>query len=100
MRKVMQQAAEMQAEMERRRADLAARAFSGTAGGGVITAVVRGDGSLDSVTIDPAVLDPDDPGLVGDLVVAAVNQALAVMAEQAATELGAIGGIDLGGLFG
>jgi DNA-binding YbaB/EbfC family protein len=100
MRKVMQQAAEMQAEMERRRAALAERTFEGTAGGGVITAIVRGDGSLDSVRIDPSVLDPDDPGLVGDLVVAAVNQALGVMAEQAAADLGSIGGLDLGGLLG
>lgn len=100
MRKVMQQAAQMQVEMERRRADLAEQTFAGTSGGGVVVAVVRGDGLLASVEFDPAVLDPDDPELVGDLVVAAVNQALALLAESMEATLGSIGGLDLGGLLG
>lgn len=100
MRRVMQQAAEMQAEMDRRRAELADQLFTGTAGGGVVTAVVRGDGSVATVSLDPSVLDPDDPELVGDLVVAAVNQALASLADSMASALGSIGGLDLGGLLG
>lgn len=100
MRKVMQQAAELQAEMDRRRAELAERTFTGTSGGGVVTAVARGDGSIASVAFDPSVLDPDDPELVGDLVVAAINQALGSVAESMQESLGAIGGVDLGGLLG
>ena len=100
MQKMMQQAAEMQADLARRQAELAEQTFAGSAGGGVVTAVVRGDGYLESVAIDPAVLDPDDPELVGDLVVAAVAQAQEAMAAAAAGSLGegAPGGIDPGAL--
>jgi DNA-binding YbaB/EbfC family protein len=107
MQQLMQQAAQMQAEVQRRQAELAEATFEGTAGGGVVTAVVRGSGELVSVTIDPAVLDPDDPEMVGDLVVAAVNQALKGIQEAAAEtmpalpDLGELGGLgDLGGLLG
>jgi hypothetical protein len=54
---------------------------------------------LASVSFDPAVLDPEDPELVGDLVVAAVNQALRAANEDAAAKMGGIGG-DLGGMLG
>lgn len=92
--RLMQQAAEMQAEVQRRRAELAARTFEGSAGGGMVEATIKGTGELVSMTIDPAVLDPDDPEMVGDLVVAAVNAAHGAMAEAAGASLG----IDVDGL--
>jgi len=80
---------------------LAAKTFVGTAGGGVVKATIRGTGELISVDLDPGVLDPDDPEMVGDLVVAAVNQALAAMHEDAEAAMGgAAGGLDLGGMLG
>lgn len=47
----------------------------GTAGGGMVTCTVGGDHSIRALTIDPAILDPPDPTLLQDLIVAAVNQA-------------------------
>ena len=94
----MRQAIQMQAELAEGQARLAEETYQGTAGGGVVTAVVRGDGELVSVTVDPTVLDPDDAELVGDLVVAAVNQALRTAAEVAKGSLA--DGIDLEGLGG
>ncbi|MCJ7726270.1 MAG: YbaB/EbfC family nucleoid-associated protein [Acidimicrobiia bacterium] len=98
---LMAQAAEMQAAMADKQQALAGETFEGSAGGGMVTAVVTGLGDVVSVDIDPAVLDPDDPELVGDLVVAAINQALAGMREAAADLMG-VGslpeGLDLGGL--
>ena len=94
----MRQALQMQAELAESQAHLAEKTFEGTSGGGVVTAVVRGDGELVSVTIEPKVLDPDDAELVGDLVVAAVNQALRYAAEAAKGSLSA--GIDLESLGG
>lgn len=93
--KLVQQAAEMQARVQRRRAELAERTFEGSAGGGMVTAVVSGTGEVVTVTIDPAVVDPDDTEMLGDLVVAAVNGAHRAMAEAAEATLGEL---DLGGL--
>ncbi len=90
----------MQAQVAESRAVLSDRTFTGSAGGGMVTAAVGGNGELVSVHIDPSVLDPSDPELLGDLVVAAVNLALRQVQEAAAESLGSIGGLDLGGLLG
>jgi DNA-binding YbaB/EbfC family protein len=104
----LKQAAEMQTAVQESQAALADATFEGTAGGGVVRAVVSGSGDLLSVEIDPSVLDPDDPEMVGDLVVAAVAQAMEALRERAASSLGlgGPGGLDpgslgdLGGLLG
>jgi len=98
---LMARAAEMQEALAAQQQVLAGETFEGSAGGGMVTAVVTGSGDLMSVTIDPAVLDPDDPELVGDLVVAAVSAATAAMREAAASLLEGSGlaeGIDLGSM--
>lgn len=81
--------AEMRAKIDQQQAALAERTFTGTAGGGMVSAVVRGTGQLESVRLDPSVLDPSDPELVGDLVVAAVNVAVQQAQEAAAAAVGA-----------
>lgn len=101
MQQLMQQAQQMQAQIEAAQNELAAKTYEGTAGGGVVKAVVRGSGELVSVDFDPAVLDPEDPEMAGDLVVAAVNQALVAASEDASASMGSVaGGMDLGGLLG
>jgi DNA-binding YbaB/EbfC family protein len=101
MRQLMQQAQQMQAQIQSAQEELAEKTYEGTAGGGVVKAVVLGSGDLVSVEFDPSVLDPDDPEMAGDLVVAAVNQALAAVAADAAESMGGLpGGMDLGGLLG
>ncbi len=101
MRQLLQQAQQMQAQIQQTQAELAQRTYEASAGGGAVRAVVRGTGELVSVTFDPAVLDPDDPEMAGDLVVAAVNQALAAATEDASSSVGGLaGGLDLGGLLG
>ena len=74
--------------------------FEGTSGGGVVKAKVTGGGSIVSVDIDPAVIDPDDAEMLGDLVVAAVNQALEVASGAAQEQMGDVTGGGLGNLFG
>ena len=101
MRKLMQQAQQMQEQMVAHQEQLAAQTFQGTAGGGVVKATVTGSGSLGSIEIDPEVIDPQDPEMLGDLIVAAANQALAAANEAAQAGVGGIaGGLDLGGLLG
>ena len=91
----------MQKQMMAAQEALAQKTFEGTAGGGVVKAVVKGTGELLSVDFDASVLDPDDPEMAGDLVVAAVNQALAAVNSAAENSMGGLtGGMDLGGMLG
>lgn len=66
-------AQQMQAEMARVQAEIAELSLEGSAGGGAVKAVVNGNGEVVSLTIDPAAVDPDDLGMLQDLVTAAVN---------------------------
>ena len=101
MRQLMRQAQQMQAQMQKAQEELAQTTFEGTAGGGVVTATVDGSGKVREVRFDPSVLDPEDPELVGDLAVAAINQALDKANEATNQAMGGdLGGLDLGGLLG
>ena len=72
---IVLKAQQMQAEMERAQASLAEAEVTGTAGGGLVTAVVSGGGDLLRLRIDPSVVDPSDVETLEDLVVAAVHDA-------------------------
>jgi len=101
MRKLMQQAQQMQEQLAAAQDELASATFEGSAGGGVVKATVTGSNEVVSVEIDPSVIDPEDPEMLGDLVVAAVNQAIKNAADAAQQSLGGLaGGLDLGGLLG
>jgi DNA-binding YbaB/EbfC family protein len=94
-------ALQMQQEMERVQAELAATNVEGSAGGGVVRAIVTGKQSLVSITIDPSAVDPDDVDMLQDLVAVAVNEALDAsrrLAEQKMGAMQSLGG--LGGLLG
>ncbi len=97
----MQQAQQMQAQLQSAQADLAQQTFEGSAGGGVVKAVVLGSGRVVSVDISPEVIDPSDPEMLGDLVTAAINAALDVAGQAANDQIGGLaGGMDLGGILG
>ena len=91
-------AQQMQQEMERIQAELAEAEVEGSAGGGVVRAVVTGKQSLVSVTIDPSAVDADDVEMLQDLVTAAVNEALDASRRLAEQKMGAMQ--SLGGLGG
>lgn len=101
MQQIMQQAQQMQQQMMAAQEALAHKTFEGTAGGGAVKAVIKGTGELLSVDFEASVLDPDDPEMAGDLVVAAVNQAMAAMSADADSTMGGLaGGLNLGGMLG
>ena len=70
-----------------------------SAGGGMVTVVVSGDLAVKSIKIDPDAIDPDDPEMLADLVLAAVNEGLRSAQEMATAKLGGITG-GLGGGLG
>ena len=76
MNKLMQQAQQMQAQMQQAQEELAKEIVEASAGGGMVTVKATGAGEITEVTIDPKAIDPDDPEMLADMVVAAVNEAL------------------------
>jgi nucleoid-associated protein EbfC len=70
-------AQQMQADMARVEQELHDLQVEGSAGGGVVKAVVTGKQEIVSLSIDPGVVDPDDVEMLQDLIVAAVGDALA-----------------------
>ena len=92
-------AQQMQADMGRVEEELKALEVEGSAGGGVVKAVVTGKQDIVSVTIDPGVVDPDDVDMLQDLVVAAVGDAITnarKIAEQKVSKV--TGGLQIPGM--
>ena len=76
MNKMLQEAQRMQDELAKAQAEAANEIVEASAGGGMVTVKANGAGEVVSITIDPRAIDPDDPELLSDLVLAAVNEAL------------------------
>ena len=92
-------AQQMQQEMLRIEGELRDAQVDGTAGGGVVKAVVTGKQELVSVTIDPSAVDPSDVDMLQDLIVAAVNDALNASRRMAEDKMSAVtGGLRIPGL--
>lgn len=72
---LMQQAQQMQSQMQAAQEALAQRTVTGTAGGGMVTVDADGQGTIRKVTIDPSVVDPSDVAMLEDLVTVAVVDA-------------------------
>jgi DNA-binding YbaB/EbfC family protein len=99
MNKMLQQVQKMQQDMVAAQEQLKNETVESSAGGGMVKVVVSGDLEVKSITIDPAAIDPDDPELLQDMVLAAVNEGLRSAQELAASKMGGLtGGLDLGGL--
>ncbi len=67
---------EIQKKMARLQEDLKERVVEGTAGGGMVKVMANGQQEVVNVKIDPEVINPDDKGMLEDLVLAAVNEAV------------------------
>lgn len=80
---MMKQAQEMQKKLAKQQEELTKKEFEASSGGGMVTAKVNGGGALLSIKIDPAVVDKDDVEMLEDLVVAAVNESLKKVSEEA-----------------
>jgi DNA-binding YbaB/EbfC family protein len=100
---LLEQAQQMQAQLESAQESLADARVEGTSGGGAVTVTVNGIGELQAVTITPGTFDgssQDDMGDVGDLVVAAYRDAKAQADALASSALGPLSGGGLPGLDG
>lgn len=101
MQNVMKQAQKMQADMARVQEELKDERVEASVGGGAVKVVMTGDLSVESVSIDPSAMDPDDVAMLEDMVVAAVNEAMRQAQDLASQKMAAVtGGLGLpGGMF-
>lgn len=98
-RKMMKQVAKMQQELEKAQEELAETTVEGTSGGGMVKVTMNGGGDVEGIKIDPKAIDPDDPSLLEDLILAAVHEASRAQKELAEEQLGGLtGGMDIPGL--
>jgi DNA-binding YbaB/EbfC family protein len=102
---MLQQVQKLQEEMMKAQESLGDETVTATAGGGVVTVVMTGHQQVQSITLDPEVVDPEDIEMLQDLIIAAINEAIEASKGLAAERMGAFtGGVDalgdLGSLLG
>ena len=84
----MKEAKKMQADIEKSQAEITAKDFEATAGGGAVKVVVSGAKFIKELTINKEVVDPDDVEMLQDLVTTCVNEALRKVDEEQAAQMG------------
>jgi DNA-binding YbaB/EbfC family protein len=76
MNAMLKQAQQMQEQMQQVQEEARREIVEASAGGGMVTVRANGGGELVEIRIDPKAVDPDDPELLADMVLAAANEAL------------------------
>ena len=100
MANLMKQANQMQMKMKKLQEELATREFTGTSGGGAVTAKVNGENKILALTINPEVMKAGDVEMLQDLVTSAVNDALKTAKDESSKEMSKItGGMNIPGMF-
>ena len=84
---MMKQAQKMQQDFLKMQQELESKEFEFTAGGGAVKATMVGTRQLQSIVIDPEVIDPDDVEMLQDLIMTATNEALRQMEEISQAEM-------------
>lgn len=98
---LMAQVQQMQEQMASQQEALANETVSVTAGGGAITVVITGHQRIQSIEIQPELIDPEEADMLQDLLVAAVNSAIEQSQALAADRMeGLTGGLNINDLLG
>jgi len=97
--KLAEQARQMQEELKKLQAEAEQEIVTASAGGGMVKVTATAGGEIRQIEIDPKAIDPDDPELLGDLIAAAVNEALRSGRSLLESKLSSLLPGDLGGLL-
>ena len=96
MQAMLKQAQKMQEDMATAQAELEAKEYSATAGGGMVTATVDGKHLLRSLELNPEAVDPEDTEMLSDMIMAAVNEAVRKAQAESEETMGKLtGGMNL-----
>jgi nucleoid-associated protein EbfC len=99
MNKMLEQVQQMQSQMAQAQEELAKERVEASAGGGMVVVKATGAGEIAEIKISPEAIDPEDPELLADMILAAVNEALRSAQALAESKLGGAAGLgDLGNL--
>jgi DNA-binding YbaB/EbfC family protein len=96
---LMKQAQEMQSQMQQLQEEAAKETAEASAGGGMVTVVASAGGELQELRIDPKAIDPDDPEMLADMILAAANEALRAAHAKVEAKMKGMIPPDLGGLL-
>ncbi len=97
---MMKQAQKLQAKMMKMQEELSEKTVEAASGGGMIKVVANGKQQITSISIEKEVVDPEDVDMLQDLIIAAVNDALAKSQEMVSSEMGKLtGGLNIPGLM-
>ena len=97
---IMRQAQELQAKLAKAQEELSRTTLEVSSGGGAVKVIINGQQEIQSIKISPEAIDPNDVQFLEDLVLTAVNEALAKSQELAAERLGGLtGGLKIPGLM-
>lgn len=100
MQGMLRQAQKMQEQMGELQADLDAREYEFTVGGGMLTIKINGKKQIQNIILKPEVVDPDDIEMLQDLIVAGVNEAVSSVEKTNSEEMGKItGNLNVPGMF-
>jgi hypothetical protein len=93
MNQMMKQVQAMQRKLSKAQDELATKEVTGSAGGGMVTAIVNGSGTeVRRITINPEAVDPEDVEMLQDMVIAAVNEGLRAAKELESETMGGLAG--------
>jgi DNA-binding YbaB/EbfC family protein len=96
---MMKQAQQLQSKMMKLQEELAEKTVESSSGGGMVKVTANGRQQILSIQIEKEVVDPDDVEMLQDLVMAAINDALAKAQEMVSSEMGKLtGGLNIPGL--
>jgi len=99
MNKMLREAQRMQEELAKAQEEASSEIVEASAGGGMVTVKANGAGEIVEMTIDPRAIDPDDPEILADMILAAVNEALRSAAGLMNSKMSGLLPGDLGGLL-
>ncbi|MCF6515658.1 YbaB/EbfC family nucleoid-associated protein [Lactobacillus sp. S2-2] len=88
MGKMMKQAKQMQKDMQEAQESLNQKEFKGFAPEELVSVVFSGDQKMKDMQVKPEAIDPDDPDMLSDLVISAVNDALSKLSDEKEKTLG------------
>jgi DNA-binding YbaB/EbfC family protein len=100
MNKMLREAQRMQEELAKAQEEATKEIVEASAGGGMVTVKANGAGEVIEIKIDPRAIDPEDPELLADMVLAAVNEAMRSAQGLMQSKMSGLLPSDLGGLSG